>query len=70
MKRKSDQILDASPIVNQIKSFDGIEEVRFQGHLIKKIETIKACNEPKNKGRLKFFIKYPINIEVLNLLIL
>ena len=38
LKRKSNQILDASPIVNQIKSFDGIEEVRYQGHLIKKIE--------------------------------
>ena len=38
LKRKSDQIIDASPIVNKIKSFDGIEEVRYQGHLINKIE--------------------------------
>ena len=42
LKRKSDQILDASPIVNQIKSFDGIEEVRYQGYLIKKIERTYA----------------------------
>ena len=38
LKRKSDQLLDASPIVNEIKSLDGVEEVRYQGHLIKKIE--------------------------------
>ena len=42
LKRKSDQILDASPIVNEIKSLDGIEEVRYQGHLIKKIEKTYA----------------------------
>ena len=42
LKRKSDQILDASPIVNEIKNFDGIEEVRYQGHLIKKIERTYA----------------------------
>ena len=42
LKRKSDQILDASPIVNEIKSLDGIEEVRYQGHLIKKIERTYA----------------------------
>ena len=42
LKRKSDQILDASPIVNEIRNFDGIEEVRYQGHLIKKIERTYA----------------------------
>ena len=42
LKRKSDQVLDASPIVNQIKSFDGIEEVRYQGYLITKIERTYA----------------------------
>ena len=42
LKRKSDQILDASPIVNEIKRLDGIEEVRYQGHLIKKIEKTYA----------------------------
>ena len=42
LKRKSDQILDASPIVNEIKNFDGVEEVRYEGHLIKKIERTYA----------------------------
>ena len=42
LKRKSDQLLDASPIVNEIRNFDGIEEVRYQGHLIKKIERTYA----------------------------
>ena len=42
LKRKSDQILDVSPIINEIKSLDGIEEVRYQGHLIKKIERTYA----------------------------
>ena len=42
LKRKSDQILDASPIVNEIKNFDGVDEVRYQGHLIKKIERTYA----------------------------
>ena len=42
LNRNSDQILDATPIVNQIKNFDGIEEVRYQGHLIKKIERTYA----------------------------
>ena len=42
LKRKSDQILDVSPIINEIKSLDGIEEVRYQGHLIKKIEKTYA----------------------------
>ena len=42
LKRKSDQLLDASPIVNEINSFDGVEEVRYQGHLIKKIERTYA----------------------------
>ena len=42
LKRKSDQILDVSPIINEIKSLAGIEEVRYQGHLIKKIERTYA----------------------------
>ena len=42
LKRKSDKILNAYPIVNKIKSFEGIEEVRYQGHLIKKIERTYA----------------------------
>ena len=42
LKRKSNQILDASPIVNEIRNLDGIEEVRYQGHLIKKIEKTYA----------------------------
>ena len=42
LKRKSDQLLDASPIVNNIKILDGVEQVRYQGHLIKKIERTYA----------------------------
>ena len=42
LKRNSDKILDATPIVNEIKNFNGIEEVRYQGHLIKKIERTYA----------------------------
>ena len=42
LKRKSDQLLDASPIVNEIKILDGVEQVRYQGHLIKKIERTYA----------------------------
>ena len=42
LKRKLDQLLDTSPIVNEIKSLDGVEEVRYQGHLIKKIERTYA----------------------------
>ena len=42
LKRKSDQLLDASPIVNEIKILNGVEQVRYQGHLIKKIERTYA----------------------------
>ena len=42
LKRKSEQLLDASPIVNEIKILDGVEQVRYQGHLIKKIERTYA----------------------------
>ena len=42
LKRKSEQVLDVSPIVNKIKSLEGIEEVRYQGSLIKKIERTYA----------------------------
>ena len=30
--------------------------------IIEKNETPKACRAPKNKGKLKFLIKFPINI--------
>ncbi len=42
LKRNSDQMLDATPIVNEIKNLNYIEEVRYQGHLIKKIERTYA----------------------------
>ena len=42
LKRKSNAILEASPIVEQIKRIDGVDEVRYQGLLIKKIERTYA----------------------------
>ena len=42
LKRNSEEVLDATPIVNKIKKIDGVEEVRYQGHLIKKIERTYA----------------------------
>ena len=42
LKRNSDKVLDATPIVNEIKNINGIEKVRYQGHLIKKIERTYA----------------------------
>ena len=42
LKRKSNNILDTSPIVEQIKRIDGVDEVRYQGMLIKKIERTYA----------------------------
>ena len=42
LKRKSNNILDTSPIVEQIKRIDGVDEVRYQGLLIKKIERTYA----------------------------
>ena len=38
LKRKSEELLNVTPIVNGIKKMEGVEEVRYQGHLIKKIE--------------------------------
>ena len=38
LKRNSEELLNATPIVNDIKKMKGVEEVRYQGHLIKKIE--------------------------------
>ena len=38
LKRNSEKLLNATPIVNDIKKMEGVEEVRYQGHLIKKIE--------------------------------
>ena len=42
LKRNSEELLDATPIVNKIKKINGVEEVRYQGHLIKKIERTYA----------------------------
>ena len=42
LKRNSEEVLDATPIVNKIKKLNGVEEVRYQGHLIKKIERTYA----------------------------
>ena len=42
LKRKSNNILETSPIVEQIKRIDGVDEVRYQGMLIKKIERTYA----------------------------
>ena len=42
LKRKSNNILETSPIVEQIKQIDGVDEVRYQGMLIKKIERTYA----------------------------
>ena len=38
LKRNSEELLNVTPIVNGIKRMQGVEEVRYQGHLIKKIE--------------------------------
>ena len=38
LKRNSEELLNATPIVNDIKRMEGVEQVRYQGHLIKKIE--------------------------------
>lgn len=38
LKRNSEELLNVTPIVNGIKKMQGVEEVRYQGHLIKKIE--------------------------------
>ena len=42
LKRNSEEVLDATPIVNKIKKMDGVEEVRYPGHLIEKIERTYA----------------------------
>jgi len=42
LKRKSNNILETSPIVEQIKRIEGVDEVRYQGLLIKKIERTYA----------------------------
>ena len=42
LKRNSEEVLDATPIVSKIKKMNGVEEVRYQGHLIKKIERTYA----------------------------
>jgi len=38
LKRNSEELLNVTPIVNGIKRMEGVEEIRYQGHLIKKIE--------------------------------
>ena len=42
LKRNSEVVLDATPIVSKIKKMNGVEKVRYQGHLIKKIERTYA----------------------------
>ena len=42
LKRNSEKVLDATSIVNKIKNMNGVDEVRYQGHLIKKIERTYA----------------------------
>ena len=42
LKRNSEEILNPNPIVNEIKKMNGVEEVKYQGHLIKKIERFYA----------------------------
>ena len=42
LKRNSEEVLDATTIVNKIKKMNGVDEVRYQGHLIKKIERTYA----------------------------
>ena len=42
LKRNSEEILNPKPIVNEIKKMNGVEEVKYQGHLIKKIERFYA----------------------------
>ena len=38
LKRNSDGPIKAGPIVKKINAMNGVEEVKYQGHLIKKIE--------------------------------
>jgi len=38
LKRNSEKMLKIAPIVTEIKKMKGVQEVRYQGHLIKKIE--------------------------------
>ncbi|MBT4927357.1 ABC transporter permease [bacterium] len=38
LKRNSEEMLKIAPVVSEIKKMKGVQEVRYQGHLIKKIE--------------------------------
>ena len=42
LKRNSEKMLKIAPIVTEIKKMKGVQEVRYQGHLIKKIERTYA----------------------------
>ena len=42
LKRNSDEMLEVAPIVSELKKINGVQEVRYQGHLIKKIERTYA----------------------------
>ena len=42
LKRNSEEMLKIAPIVSEIKKMKGVQEVRYQGHLIKKIERTYA----------------------------
>ena len=42
--------------IKKIPNLDSLAKIN------EKKETIKACSAPKNKGKLKFLIKFPINI--------
>ena len=42
LKRNSEEMLKVAPVVSQIKKMKGVQEVRYQGHLINKIERTYA----------------------------
>jgi cell division transport system permease protein len=42
LKRNSEEMLKIAPVVSEIKKIKGVQEVRYQGHLIKKIERTYA----------------------------
>ena len=42
LKRNSEEMLKIAPVVSEIKKMKGVQEVRYQGHLIKKIERTYA----------------------------
>ena len=42
LKRNSEEMLKIAPVVSEIKKMKGVQEVRYQGYLIKKIERTYA----------------------------